>query len=161
MVNSNDPFNDCASLQSYYTCRKASREPQPPSEQPVDNPYSGAWTLHQDRRSLSSPSEQKSPVAGLSRSSMRRPTRQCMAASPVAKLHHSSRLPPIFKPMSLVFLSNTCITLFCPLFSPTTYTFRFFFDFSSKFDTTEALHTIWSCFVLSESTDSVASVTLY
>ena len=35
MVNFDDPSNDCASLQSYYSHRTASREPQPPSEQSV------------------------------------------------------------------------------------------------------------------------------
>ena len=35
VVNSDDPSNDCASLQLYYSCRKASQEPQPSSKQPV------------------------------------------------------------------------------------------------------------------------------
>ena len=35
VVNSGDQSNDCASLQLYYSCCKASQEPQPPSEQPV------------------------------------------------------------------------------------------------------------------------------
>ena len=39
--------------------------------------------------------------------------------------------------------------------------FQILLDFSSKSDTTKAPLPIWSCFVHSKSTDSIASVTLY
>ena len=39
--------------------------------------------------------------------------------------------------------------------------FQLILDFSSKSNTSEAPLTIWSCFVPFESTDSIASVTLY
>ena len=47
MVNSDDPSNDYASLQSYYNYRTASREPQPPSEQPVPARFSNSGEIFQ------------------------------------------------------------------------------------------------------------------
>ena len=61
MVNSGDPSNNCASFQSYYNRRKASREPQPLSKQPVtrkDFPV----TLTQRVDTLPGSSEPKLPA---------------------------------------------------------------------------------------------------
>ena len=123
------------------------------------NPYSGAWTLHQDRRSLSALPVQKSPATGPLRASMR-----CRCLSRTGSCHQTSPLElpttdlqayvpgfPIqhlHHPLLSIFLSGDIY-------------FQILFYFSSKFDTTEAPLTIWSCFVPFESTDSVASMTLY
>ena len=133
MVNSDDPSNDRVSLQSHYSRHKASQEPQPPSEQPAtsnffparffDNPNYSAWTLHQDPRSLLTPLVEESLKTGILHATTR------LASFPVAGLHHLSRLQPIYKPKYLVFLSDPYMTLFCPFFSPTTYTFSFFLIF--------------------------------
>ena len=56
-----------------------------------DNPYFGTWTLHQDRRSLSSLLVQKSPALGSSRASMHRPTRR-RCPSHTAAIPH---MPPL------------------------------------------------------------------
>ena len=176
MVNSSDPSNNCASLQSYYSRLKASRELQPSSEQPVtgrffceifwqpllqrvDTPpglpepkllvgakisgnrsltclhtLSLSLTCQHVRARGSFSSRRTSPPESLATN--------LQAYVPGFLIQHMH--PPL---LSIFLFGNIC--------------FQILFYFSSKSDTTEAPLTIWSCLVPSESTDSVASVTLY
>ena len=52
-----------------------------------------------------------------------------VTASPIAGLHHLSRLSPIYLPISLVFYSNTCICTLSSVLCPTVVLFWVFLIF--------------------------------
>ena len=141
MVNSDDSSNNRVSPWSRYISRKASPKPQPPSEQPaagnffqqpqlrrVDTqPGSSELALLADGRIYGNKylTRHHAQFSLLPLSLMHRR----MASPLIAGLHHLNRLSPIYKPRYPIFLSNTCIILFCPFFSPTAYIFSFFLIF--------------------------------
>ena len=103
MVNSDDPPNYCASLQSYYSHCKASREPQATSEKPVAIKFSRPdfpTTLTPERKLRAD-----AKISGIRfltglHAQVHKPslslTRRRVIASPVAVLHHLSHLSSIY-----------------------------------------------------------------
>ena len=79
----------------------------------------------------------------------------------VVGLHHLCCLSPIYKAYVPSFLIQHLHQPLLSIFLSDDIYFKILFYFLSKSDTTEAPLTIWSCFVHSESVDSVASMTLY
>ena len=112
------------------------------------NPYSSVWTLHQDRRSLSSLPMQKSPASGSSRASTRRPTRwQVRACDSVSGRRTSPPESPVINLLAYVpgFLIQHLHLHFFLCFVSNSYTFLGFLDFSN---TQQHLQDFESCFIL-------------
>ena len=147
MVNSGNPSNDCASLRSYYNHRKASQEPQPPSEQPTARNFFSEIFLQPQLRCVDTPLGSPKPILPTNGRIFgnRCPTRRRMRARGFFSDRRTSSLElraadlQAYVPGFLIqHLNHPLLSI---SFSEGIY-FKLLLDFSSKSDTTEAPLTI-------------------